>query len=51
MASMGMSHTTVEKALDVLCVACPALPIIGRELRRGGVAGKLMSSVQKYAGV
>jgi hypothetical protein len=47
-----MFHATVEGALNVLRV-CPALPIIGRELRRGGggVGGKLMSSAQKYAGV
>ena len=51
MESVGMFHATVEGALNVLRAVCPALPIIGRELRRGGVAGKLMSSVQKYAGV
>jgi len=51
MVSVGMFHATVEGALDVLRAVCPALPIIGREPRRGGVAGELMSRAQKYASV
>lgn len=47
MVSLGMFHATVEEALELLCVVCPALPMIG--LRRGHGCGTF--SAQEYPAV